>query len=250
MKRSVQAKNMTRVASVLAVSIFFVAGCREVEPPPSETASIASQWQRTPAIADARWDGNRALMAGEAEPNSRVVFEDASGAVHAANANADGHFEIELTVPDAGLMLKPRSQIGQTFIDGQGQVFLLPARGGLAVTLIDGEASQRVGASGPLDSADADGAVLILSGRVDGPDPVVLAIGPDSYTVPPDTGGRWSVATTAGRGPVDIRVGSRAYRFPGVGSAESGPLWVEGGWLMTRSLGGNAVQTTWMPVDM
>lgn len=245
MKRSVLAKTLT-CAAIFSLAV--LTGCGREEPRPSETASNASEWQRPPSIAEARWSDGKVVLVGEAEPNSRVVFAEAGGSVHAGNADPEGRFDISLYVPASGLWLKPRSQIGQTFVDGLGEVYLLPNPGPLAITLVNGEASQRVGGSGPLDTVDTDGAVLIFSGRSKGSANVRVDIDGDTYSTRPDATGRW-VLVTNGAGPISINIEGRHYEFPGAGR-ESGASLVNGGWLITRNLGGNAVQTTWIPVDM
>ncbi|WP_292053747.1 MULTISPECIES: hypothetical protein [unclassified Brevundimonas] len=245
MKRSVLAKTLTCAAIFTLVGL---TGCGGDEPRPSETASNASEWQRPPSITEARWSDGRVVLLGEAEPYSRVVFAEAGGSVHAGNADQDGRFDISLNVPPSGLWLKPRSQIGQTFVDGLGEVYLLASPGPLAITLINGEASRRVGTSGPLDAVDSDGAVLIFSGRSKSSANVRVDIGAETYSTRSDANGRWSLVTN-GAGPVSIGIEGKHYEFPGIGG-ESGARPVNGGWLITRDLGGNAVQTTWIPVDM
>lgn len=246
MKRSVSARTMTCAAiSLLA----FLAACGREEPLVSETASNASEWQQPPSITQVRWNGSKAVLEGVAEPASRVIFAGAGGAVHAANADGEGHFDISLDVPEGGLLLKPRSQIGQTFINGFGEVYVLAAPVRVAVTLIDGDASYRIGAAGPLDAVDSDGAVLMLSGRTRKTGDVRVTLNGETYTSRPDHSGRWVLAVS-GAGPARISVEGRDYDFSGAEAGESPPQMIGQGWRITRNLGGKAVQTTWLPVDM
>lgn len=247
MKRSMSAKTMTCAAFV---SLAVLSGCSSEQMPVGGQQAVGSEWQRPPTIEDARWSGLKVALSGYAEPNGRVVLSSVDGPIHAVNAGADGQFVIEMEAPAGGVVLKPRSQTGQTFIDGQGILYLVPGMPSLAVTVLDGEASHRLGAPGPLDSVDTDGAVLILSGHVDGRSSPSVRLGSQTFSPMPDREGRWTVATPGGASAVTIAVNDRAYSFPGVGTEESPPAIVDGGWLLTRNLGGKAVQTTWLPVDM
>jgi len=247
MKRCMSAKSMTAAA---LVSLMALSGCKSEDDQVGGQRAAGSDWQRPPTVESARWNGLRVALSGVAEPSGRVVLSSAEGTVFAANADRDGKFTIELDAPSTGIALKPKAQLGQTFIDGQGVLYLVPGDAPLAVTVLDGEASQRLGKSGPLDSVDTDGVVLILSGRTTSNAAPKVRIGQETYSPRPDREGRWILAATGGASATDIAVGDRSYDFPGVGRLESPPQIVGGGWLLTRNLGGKAVQTTWLPADM
>lgn len=251
MKRSVLARTATCTATCAALlAVAGLAGCKGESPRARNVASAASDWQRPPVIKQVRWAGQSVVLSGEAEPNGRVVFSSGDGSIHAANADGEGRFSVDLDIPASGLMLKPRSQMGQTFIDGQGVFYLVPSAGALAVNLLDGEASRRLGGKGLLDSVDSDGSALILSGHVRGKALPQVTVGENSFRPRPDADGRWVVATTGGLRSTELTIDGQAYVFPGTGRPESPAGMVGGGWLITRDLGGKAVQTTWLPVDM
>ncbi|MEG1453856.1 hypothetical protein [Brevundimonas sp.] len=172
-----------------------------------------------------------------------------NGRVYAANARPDGSFEIELNVPDQGLYLKPRAQVGQEFIDGHGLIFLKPGEHPVAVTLTDGEASYRLAHNSALEAVDSDGAMLIVSGH--SPTTAVPSLLVDGQTMPVelDSRGHWAVILPAGKGPTVINLDERVYNYPGFGTVESGIEFVADGWRITRKIGDKAVQSTWLPVD-
>jgi len=246
MKPCQVAKTLTCAA---VLSVFALSACKPADQTAIDQGIASTEWVRPPSLDNAIWNGNEIRLAGAAEPNGRVVLAGMNGRVYAANAKPDGSFEIELNVPDQGLYLKPRSQIGQEFIDGHGLVFLKAGEHPVAVTLTDGEASYRLAHNSALEAVDSDGAMMIVSGHA--PTTSVPRLLVDSRVMPVelDSSGHWAVILPAGKGPSVIKLGERTYHYPGLGAVESGIDFVSDGWRITRKIGDKAVQSTWLPVD-
>lgn len=242
-----------RVAKTLTcaavLSIFALSACKPANQTKIDQSISGAEWVRPPSLENATWSGNSIRLDGEAEPNGRVVLADPGGRVYAVNAKPNGSFEIELNVPDQGLYLKPRSQVGQEFIDGQGLVFLKPGEHPVAVTLTDGEASYRLAHNNALEAVDSDGAMLIVSGHASTTAIPKLLVNGQPMPVELDGRGHWAVVLPAGTGAALIQLDDKAYHYPGLGAVESGVEFVSDGWRITRKIGDKAVQSTWLPVD-
>lgn len=230
----------------VALSVLMLAGCSDKKEPVQQASSEAALWRRPPSLSQAIWSGSSVVLRGEAEPGSRVVLADANGRDYAVDANGDGLFEVDLVVPPQGLTLKPRGQYGQTFVDGQTLLFLLPGSAPVAVALIDGEASKRLSHTGPLEVVDSDGVMAIISGYSRNGIPK-LTIAGRSISVRPDAQGRWAIIHPD-NGSMDIEIDGKVYRYPGKGASGAGIEQISGGWRISRQLGDKAVQTTWIPI--
>ncbi len=233
----------------VVLSLFALSACKPADQTKIDQSIAGTEWLRPPSLENAVWDGNAIRLEGVAEPNGRVVLAGLNGRVYAANAKPDGRFEIELNVPDQGLYLKPRSQVGQEFIDGHGLVFLKPGDHPVAVTLTDGEASYRLAHNGALEAVDSDGAMLIVSGHAPSAKVPILLVNGEIMPVELDSRGHWAVVLPSGNGPSVIQLDNQSYHYPGAGTVESGIEFISDGWRITRKIGDKAVQSTWLPVD-
>ena len=235
--------------SALLVSVSLVGGCKGEIAAPSTEASSAALWQKSPTLVSAQWNGDIATLTGRAEPGGRVVLSDGESRNHAATADEEGRFEIEVQVPPSGIYLRGRSQIGQDFVDGRGLIYLQSGPRPLAAVVMNGEASYSLMPQGGVEAVDSDGAVVVISGRSDRKQPPVITVDGARVSAVPDQTGRWAIMMNGGRAPMRITVNGQVYDYPGIRSAESNAALSADGWQITRNLGGKAVQSTWFPVD-
>ena len=243
-------KSVARAAILFSsvICLPLMSGCERAALPLDTEAGTNEKWQRPPVLETATWQGSNIVVSGVAEPFSRVVLAEASGHVFASSSDSQGRFQIDLTVPAEGIYLKPRLQLGQEFVDGQGLVFLRPGQDPLAVSLRDGEASYRLSHLGALDAVDSDGSMVIISGHAQTTAVPKLRVDGQAMTIELDALGHWAVAVQHTGGPLQIQLNEEAFTYPGVGRPESGVEFVSGGWRISRKIGDKAVQSTWLPV--
>lgn len=189
-----------------------------------------------------------ALVRGEAAPGTRVILSGEDGAVMAAGADSRGLFELHVDASAIGQVLTPEIQIGQSTAQGPQRLILAGDGGDLAALLTDGEPSLRLTPGPALDAVDGDGRGLTASGRAAPGERVAVRAGSDVVHAMTDARGRWTtVVPGAGDHAVEIFVGERTFRYPGPGASTSRAERAGDGWRVTRSLSGDARQTSWFP---
>ena len=245
--------NHKSVATVLAAFVLPLAvslsGCdtNGAEGKPQGESEVG--WPQPPSVGKVVWNGNLAGLSGDAAPSARVVFSGERGEAYAVTADKDGNFMLWIEVPQGGLILTPRVQIGQVGVEGQGVLFLASDPVPVAAVLFSGEGAYRLDGTGPLDSVDSDGSAMIVTGRKTSDRTPSLSVGGVSIPVNANDDGRWAVVATPGGGPVDIVLDGKPYRYPSSQADLANRVHIESGWVIRRDVGGGAVQTTWLPED-
>jgi len=246
MKRYRQVKYAVASFAVVAAML---SGCGRSDPQKSLEHSAVNGWQQPPSVISVSWRGQMASVSGMASPAARVIFAGERGEAYAVSADADGNFVLVINVPEAGLLLRPRAQVGTGAVEGQGALFLASGMQPVAAILFAGEGAYRLDGGGLLDAVDADGEALILSGRSEKGRDTTLVVDGQNVTVNANEDGRWAVVAPDNRAPVEIVLNGVGYRFPGIQKAAGVRAINDSGWLVTRDFGGNAVQSTWLPSD-
>ena len=232
------------VATGLSSSL---AGCgREPEVAQLQGRS-ESGWRQPPSVARVGWGNGEVLLDGVADPGARVVFAGENGQAYAGTADAGGQFHISLRVPEGGLMLRPRVQVGERFAEGPGLLFLSRGPNPVAAVLFAGEGAFRLDGQTGLDAIDADGKTLIVSGRVGHDKKPSLRVAGVLVPAEPNDDGRWAVVVPFGAGGAQIELDGRVYQYPGMGTQDR--VLTREGWALRRNFVGGAVQTTWLPAN-
>jgi hypothetical protein len=79
-------------------------------------------------------------------------------------------------------------------------------------------------------------------------EPLDVSAGGEGGAVKPDAAGRWSLVLGPSAGPDEIRVGGRAFTWPGEGGGEGTRVERAGaGWRVVWSGPAGGWQTTWLP---
>ncbi|WP_305303394.1 hypothetical protein [Brevundimonas sp.] len=232
------------------------AACSPPTAAPAEKASApaaAEGWTRPPMIRSVQRIPGGLVFSGQAEPGARVVLRSDSGPAHAAAADDQGRFEIRMIAPVGDLLLRPETQVGQDAAATPERLLIVAGGRGPVAILRTGGATRRLDRAPVLGAVDSDGRMRLVSGRSQpaGP-PIDLQAGGESGRVTPDASGRWSLVLTPSMGPDEIRVGGRAFLWPGEGAgvAEGGGTQVEragAGWRVVWSGPAGGRQTTWLP---
>lgn len=244
MKRSLHFKAVAMIGAVMVLPLTACgSGSAERKPQDAETTS----WPQPPSVTEVVWNGNLAGVSGVAAPSARVVFSGEAGEAYAVTADDEGQFLLWIEVPQGGLMLHPRIQIGQTGVEGQGVMFLASHPKPVVAILFAGEGAYRLDGNRPLDAVDSDGEAMIVTGRFAPGHRTHILVGGQSIPVTANEDGRWAVVTTTGPGPVDMVLDGVPYRFAGTGSASDVVSHTESGWTIRREWREGAVQTTWLP---
>lgn len=246
MKRYLHVKS---VAVAMAVLVLPLVACGQGSTERKPQGSEASDWPQPPSVSEVVWRGNLAGVSGVAAPSARVVFGGEGGEAYAVTADAQGQFMLWIEVPEGGLLLYPRVQVGQVGVEGQGVMFLARQPEPVAAILFAGEGAYRLGHNGALDAVDTDGEALIVSGHLTSERPVSLLVNGQSIPVIANDDGRWAVVANSGSGSVSIAVDGKPYRFTDLPDGPAVRVYTESGWFIRRDLGGEAVQTTWLPAD-
>lgn len=246
MKRYLHLKSVATAVVILALPL---SGCGSEagEGKLQDEASVG--WPQPPSVSEVVWNGSLAGLSGVAAPAARVVFSGERGEAYAVTADQEGRFMLWIEVPQGGLILNPRVQVGQVGVEGQGVLFLASDPVPVAAILFSGEGAYRLDGKGPLDSVDSDGSAMIVTGRKVSDRAISLNVGGQSIPVTPNDDGRWAVVATPGGGPVDIALDGMSYRFGGSMQGTETRFHSESGWVIRRNVGGRAVQTTWLPED-
>ena len=241
-----------------AIAILLCVGNAACSPPAPAAAeqdrvpAAVGGWNRPPMIRSVRRIPGGLVFAGQAEPGTRVVLRSDSGPAHAAAADDQGRFEIRMIAPAGDLLLRPETQVGQDAAPAPERLLILAGGRGPVAILRAGGATQRLDRAPALGAVDSDGRMRLVSGRsaLAGA-PIDLQAGGESGRVTPDASGRWSLVLTPSAGPDEIRVGGRAFIWPGEGVGRAGAgTQVEragAGWRVVWSAPGGGRQTTWLP---
>lgn len=231
------------------------AACSPPAPATAEKARVPAAvggWTRPPMIRSVQRIPGGLVFSGLAEPGARVVLRSDSGPAHAAAADDQGRFEIRVTAPAGDLLLRPETQVGQDAAPAPEWLLIVAGGRGPVAILRAGGATRRLDRAPPLGAVDSDGRMRLVSGRsAPAGAPIDLQAGGESGRVTPDASGRWSLVLTPSVGPDEIRVGGRAFIWPGEGAGrvDSGTQ-VEragAGWRVVWSGPAGGRQTTWLP---
>ncbi len=248
MKRAMFGKAAT--AGLLCV---FGAACSPPPAPEAEAArssAAAAGWTRPPMISAVLRVPDGLVFTGRAEPRARVVLRSESGPAHAAAADDEGRFEIRLTAPAGDLLLRPETQVGQDAAPSPDRLLIVAGGRGPVAILRVGGPTRRLDRAPALGAVDSDGRMRLVSGRgVPGGPPIELRAGGEAGSVTADVSGRWSLVLTPSAGPDEIRVGGRAFTWPGEGAMETacGVERAGAGWRVAWSGPAGGRQTTWLP---
>lgn len=214
----------------------------------AEAAASTTGWTRPPVITAVRRGPATLIFSGTAEPGARVALSNDQGAAFAAAADEAGQFEIRMTTPHENLMLTPETRVGQDAATSPERLLIL-AGGPIAVMRVGGP-SRRLDAAPALGAIDSDGRTALASGRMAGDgERVAVSSGAQTLQVTPDESGRWSVVLGSAAGGQTVRVGDRAFVWPGAGPAGDG-LQAEragNGWSVAWTGPGGGRQWVWLP---
>ena len=241
-------------AAIAALLCLANAACSPPAPVAAEKARVpaaAGAWTRPPMIRSVRRIPGGLVFSGQAEPGARVVLRSESGPAHAAAADDQGGFEIRVIDPAGDLFLRPETQVGQDAAPAPERLLIVAGGRGPVAILRAGGATRRLDRAPALGAVDSDGRMRLVSGSAPAGAPVDLQAGGESGRATPDASGRWSRVLPPSAGPEEIRVGGRAFIWPGegAGGAEAGTR-VEragAGWRVVWSGPAGGRQTTWLP---
>lgn len=242
--------------ATIAVLLCVVNGaCSPPAPVAAENARVpaaAGAWTRPPMIRSVRRIPGGLVFSGQAEPGARVVLRSDSGPAHAAAADDQGRFEIRVIAPAGDLLLRPETQVGQDAAAAPERLLIVAGGRGPVAILRAGGATRRLDRAPALGAVDSDGRMRLASGGgAAAGAPIDLQAGGESGRVTPDASGRWSLALTPSAGPDEIRVGGRAFIWPGEGAGEAAAgTRVEragAGWRVVWRGPAGGRQTTWLP---
>lgn len=245
MKRAMLGK-----AGTAAFLVALMTACNAPAPPQRAEApdAAASGWTRPPAILSVRRASASLVFTGEAEPGTRVVLRNDSGAAYAAAADGRGRFEIRMAAPAGDLWLQPETQIGQDAAPSPDRLLIVAGGRGPIAILRSGGPTRRLDRAPVLGAVDSDGRMRLASGPATGTVPIEVQAGGESVRVTP-AAGRWSLMLRPASGPDVIEAGGTRFVWPG----ESGPGVVPRveragpGWRAVWTGAGGARQTTWLP---
>jgi len=250
MKRAIFGK-----AAIAVLMCVANAACSPPAPVAAEKAGVPAAvggWTRPPMIRSVQRIPGGLAFSGLAEPGARVVLRSDSGPAHAAAADDQGRFEIRVIAPVGDLLLRPETQVGQDAAPAPERLLIVAGGRGPVAILRAGGATRRLDRAPALGAVDSDGRMRLVSGRsAPAGAPIDLQAGGESGRVTPDASGRWSLVLTPSAGPDEIRVGGRAFIWPGEGAgrADAGTQ-VEragAGWRVVWSGPAGGRQTTWLP---
>ena len=250
MKRAMFSKAAIAVALCAAG-----AACSPPAPPAAEKARVPAAvggWTRPPMIRSVRRLPDGLVFSGRAEPGARVVLRSDSGPAHAAAADDQGRFEIRMTAPVGDLLLRPEIQVGQDAAPAPERLLIIAGGKGPVAILRPGGATRRLDRAPVLAAVDSDGRMRLASGlSTAAGEPVEVSAAGEGGAVKSDATGRWSLVLGPSAGPDEIRVGGRAFTWPGEGVADAGVgTRVEragAGWRVVWSGPAGGRQTTWLP---
>ncbi len=247
MKRWIVAKAALSTALVLVAPTLSACSEKKDAAVASEPgAPVESPWTQPPMVDAARREGGQVVVRGAAAPNARVVLRAGDGAAVAVSADAAGRFELRAPLTPGDMRLRPEVQIGEDAAPSPETLVLLQGGAGPIVLIAAGEPTTRLDGRGRLDAVDSDGAVLIVSGRANGPPPEVTINGRRAPVLS-RTGGSWR-ATAPDGGAASIVVDGERFDYPGVGSqADFQSQRAGDGWRLTWPTGPSGRQTTWLP---
>ena len=248
MKRAIFGR--TAVALLACVAGAACSPSSTPEPAEPRDAPSATAWTRPPLIRAVRRTSDALVFIGQAEPGARVVLRSDTGPAHAAAADDRGHFEIRMTPPAGDLLLRPETQVGQDSAPSPDLLLIVDGGRGPMAILRAGGPTRRLDRAPALGAVDSDGQLRLASGQAaPGGEPIELQAGGESGRVAPDGTGRWSLVLPPSAGPDEIRVGGRAFNWPGEGEADAGFRVERGeaGWRVVWSGPGGGRQTTWLP---
>jgi hypothetical protein len=250
MKRAMLGK-----AAIAVVLCAASVGCSPPAPAATEKARVPAAvegWTRPPMIRTVRRFPDGLVFTGQAEPGARVVLRSDSGPAHAAAADDQGRFEIRMAAPVGDLVLRPETQVGQDAAPAPERLLIIAGGRGPVAILRAGGATRRLDRAPALGAVDSDGRMRLVSGLgAAGGAPVEVSAGGEGGPVEPDVTGRWSLVLTPSAGPDEIRVGGRAFTWPGEGAGDAAAgTRVEragAGWRVVWRGPAGGRQTTWLP---
>lgn len=247
MKRAVLGKAV--IAAVLCAASV---ACSPPAPAASEETrapAAVGGWTRPPMIRSVRRVPGGLVFSGQAEPGARVVLRSESGPAHATAADDQGRFEIRMTAPAGDLLLRPETQVGQDAAPAPERLLIVAGGRGPVAILRAGAATRRLDRAPALGAVDSDGRMRLASGlSAPAGEPLDVSAGGEGGAVKSDAAGRWSLVLGPSTGPDEIRVGGRAFTWPGEGGGEGTRVERAGaGWRVVWSGPAGGRQTTWLP---
>jgi hypothetical protein len=247
MKRAILGK-----AAIAVVLCAASAACSPPAPAASEETrapAAVGGWTRPPMIRSVRRVPGGLVFSGQAEPGARVVLRSESGPAHAAAADDQGRFEIRMTAPAGDLLLRPETQVGQDAAPAPERLLIVAGGRGPVAILRAGAATRRLDRAPALGAVDSDGRMRLASGlSALAGEPLDVSAGGEGGAVKSDAAGRWSLVLGPSTGPDEIRVGGRAFTWPGEGGGEGTRVERAGaGWRVVWSGPAGGRQTTWLP---
>ncbi len=242
-------------AAIAVVLCAASVACSPPAPAASEQArapAAVGGWTRPPMIRSVRRIPDGLVFAGQAEPGARVVLRSDSGPAHATAADDQGRFEIRMAAPVGDLLLSPEIQVGQDAAPAPERLLIIAGGRGPVAILRAGGATRRLDRAPALGAVDSDGRMRLVSGLAASADAALdVSAGGEGGPVKPDAAGRWSLVLTPSAGPDEIRVGGRAFTWPGEGAGEAlAGTRVEragAGWRVVWRGPAGGRQTTWLP---
>lgn len=244
MKRAISIMGAAMLAAALAACSPAPAGKAE------DQTRAPGDWARAPLIERVTRQGGELLVAGVAEPGTRVVLRNDSGSAYAASADGEGRFEIHVAAPVGHMLLRPETQIGQDAAASPDRLLILAGGDGPIALLRFGGPARRLDAAPALGAVDSDGRMRLASGAAAaGTTQVEVESGGQALRVAPGADGRWSLMLPMTGSDV-IHVGGRGFAWPGEASGgESLSVQQgEGGWRIGWSGPSGGRQSTWLPV--
>ncbi len=246
MKRAMSGRRAVLAAALAAV----VAGCSPAAPSKTRESESLNGWTRPPVIEAVVRAQASLIFSGRAEPGARVVLRNDEGSAYAAVADADGRFEIRMAAPDASLLLRPETQMGQDAVASPDRLLIVEGGRGPIAVLRSGGPTRRLDAAPALGAVDSDDRSLLASGRAGAvAGRIEVASAGEPVQVVTDGEGRWSLMLGSAAAGDSIRVGGSDYVWPGPG-ASGGALQVEragAGWRVGWIGPAGARQWTWLP---
>lgn len=239
------------ICAAAAVTAIGLTGCLPApERPTRDAAGNTTGWTQPPRILAVRQADASLIFSGDAEPGARVVLRSDQGAAYAAAADSDGRFEIRMAIPRGALLLRPETQVGQDAAPSPDRLLIIDGGRGPIAILRAGGPTRRLDAAPALGAVDSDAQSLLVSGLTSRPaQQIPVSAGGDELQVMSGDSRRWSALL----GPIAaggvVRVGDRAFVWPGPGAA-GGELQVERageGWRVGWAGPGGARQWTWLP---
>jgi hypothetical protein len=243
---------MTGRMAVLAAALAAVmTACSPAPARETRESETPTGWTRPPEIEAVRRAQASLIFSGRAEPDARVVLRNDQGVAYAAAADADGRFEIRMAAPDASLLLRPETQVGQDAVASPDRLLIVEGGRGPIAVLRAGGPTRRLDGGPVLGAVDSDGRSLLASGQARAASGriEVVAAG-ETGQVDTDAQGRWSLMLGSASAGDSIRVGGRDFAWPGPGASGAAALQVEragAGWRVGWIGPAGARQWTWLP---